>query len=74
MKIVTTAKHWQIFATVFGIGLLGEIFFDFANKSELVDDLIYLAWQVIYIGWMLVLGSVLFRLKSPQFKTAYLVL
>jgi hypothetical protein len=73
MKIVTSVKHWQIFAAIFGTGLIGELLFDFENRSELVDDLIYLTWTGLYIGWILALGSVLFKLKTPAYRAAYVV-
>jgi len=71
MRIVTTLKHWQIFVIALGIFLTIDSI-DLAGRSELVDDILYLAFIGANFGWILVLGSVLFRLKSPRYKTAYL--
>jgi hypothetical protein len=63
MTFVLRAKHWQIFLILIGFLYLNSFV---AHISELVDDVTYLLYFTLQIGWMLSLGFELNKRSTPE--------
>src|SRR6187401_2584848 len=64
MNKIFQAKHWQLFVTAIVLSFLQEIA---SVVSDLLDTLLYIISIVLYVGWLLVLGSRFRKISSsPQ--------
>jgi hypothetical protein len=58
MNKIFQASHWQIFVAIVVLSFLQEMV---SGVSDLLDTLFHIIFLVLYVGWLLLLGS---RLRS----------